>query len=156
MEYLEWKADGSLPKLHFLFEKETFFHTTLFAMTVIFLLKNILSTFQFDRPLHHSMPEMGGRGASWEREQSVSHIKRDQEALQLQFIRHRDVLFMELKSFGFSTTIFSVWFLAGRKKNFLPQKLFWKSSTSHSSPASWPSIQKHGTRQQLLVGIYFP
>lgn len=89
--------------LRFSSEKETFFQTTL-----IFLLKNILRTFQFDRPLHHSTPETGGWAASWEREQSVSHIKRDQKALQIQFIRHHDVLFLEPKSFGFSTTIFSV------------------------------------------------
>lgn len=92
----------------FSFEKETFFQTMLLAVTVIFLLKNILSTFRFDRPLHHSAPETEGWGASWEREQSVSHVQRDQEALQLQFIRHHHVLFLEPKSFGVLTTIFSV------------------------------------------------
>lgn len=42
-------------------------------------------------------------------------MKRDQEVLQSQFLSPP---FLELKSFGFSTTIFSVWFLAGTKKNF--------------------------------------
>lgn len=91
--------------------------------------KNILSTFRFDRPLHHSTPETEGWGASWEREQRVSHIQRDQEALQLQFIRHHDVLFLEPKSFGVLTTIFSVWFLAGKKK-----KIFFLRSSSGKAP----------------------
>lgn len=71
--------------------------------------------------------------------------------------KHQSVLLLEPpKPVGFSTTIFSIWFLAGIRKFlffFLHQKPFWKSSTSHSCFASWPSIQKHGTE---LVDIYFP
>lgn len=35
MEYLDWNADGSLPKIHFSFEKESLFQTTSLAVTVI-------------------------------------------------------------------------------------------------------------------------
>lgn len=158
MEYLEWKADGSLPKLYYIFhlKRKLSFKQHYLQWQWFSSWKTSWIHFNLIDPLHHSTPETGGWGASWQREQSVSPMKRDQEALQSQFIRHHDVLFLEPKSFGFLTTIFSLWFLAGTKKIFLPQKLFWKSSTSHSSFASWPSLQKHGTRQQLLAGIYFP
>lgn len=55
MECLQWEADGSLPEPRYLvsFEKETFFQTILFALTVIFLLENILSTFPWEGALPH-------------------------------------------------------------------------------------------------------
>jgi len=68
MEYPEWKEgrwEFAKIILHFSFEKETFFQTRLFAMAVMFLLKSILSTYQFDRPLNPSTSEMGGWGPSW-------------------------------------------------------------------------------------------
>lgn len=54
----------------FSLEKETFFQTILFALTVIFLLENILSTFPCEGALHHPR--------AWDRRGT----RRDQTALQ--------------------------------------------------------------------------
>lgn len=150
MEYLEWKADGSLPKLYYIFhlKRKLSFKQHYLQWQWFSSWKTSWTHFNLIDPLHHSTPETGGWGASWQpREQSVSPMKRDQEALQLQFIRHHDVLFLEPKSFGFLTTIFSLWFLAGTKKKF-----FFLRSSSGKAPHPIPPLPAGQAFRNMALG----
>lgn len=99
MEYLDGNTDGSLPKIHFSFEKESLFQTTLFAVTVIISPPEkhpeYISVWQAPR---RSTPEAGGQAAPWEREQSASPTKGEQEALELHFLMS---YFWNLNHLGF-------------------------------------------------------
>lgn len=121
----------------FSFEKETFFQTILFALTVIFLLENILSTFPCEGELHH--PRAWDRRGTKEGSNSTAGT------------RHQDVLLLEPKPFGFSTTIFSIWFLAGIRKK---KKFVFIRSPSGKAPHPIPALPAGQASRNMALSLW--
>lgn len=104
--------------------------------------KNIPSTLRFDR--HRVAPRLGQKPGSTGGE-GAKRLPYKGGASSIG-ITLPDVLFLEPKSFGFSTTIFSVWFLAGTKKN-----VFLRSS-SGKAPHPLPPVPAGRAPRNMALG----
>lgn len=123
----------------FSFEKETFFQTILFFFFWQWFSSWKTSWAHFHGMDHGITPEPEPGRGSKEGSNSTAITK------------HQDVLLLEPKSFGFSTTIFSIWFLAGTRKK---KKFVFIRSPSGKAPHPVPALPAGQASRNMALSLW--
>lgn len=139
-ECLQWEADGSLPKPRYVF----------FIWEGNFLSNNIIrSDSDFPpgkHPEHISMWRRTASPRAWDRRGTK------EGSTSTAGTRHQDVLLLEPKPFGFSTTIFSIWFLAGIRKK--KKKFVFIRSPSGKAPHPIPALPAGQASRNMALSLW--